>query len=367
MSDGTGRLYKRGNTWWLDYSFRGERFRESSGSTKKGEAKALLRQRIEEMGSGGPKVNEESVTLEDLREAIVADYKRNERKSLDNVKLAFRHLYDGFKQGKHTRAVDITTDRVNRYVADRKDAGAANATINKELAALKRAFTIMVEADRLTRAPTIKKLQTRNVRSVKLTMADVEAICEEITDPVEPVVRFAAYTGWRKGEILSLTWRQVDFDNGTVHLDPGTTKNDKGRTFPFSALPPLAELLRQQRERTDKVERERGTIVPHVFHRDGKPMKSIRGAWNGACKRAGMPDAWFHDLRRTAVTNLDRAGVSRSFAKMLTGHKTDSVYERYSIGETEELRDSVEKLAALHQDTDTGDRQVEPIRRAQEG
>lgn len=70
-------------------------------------------------------------------------------------------------------------------------------------------------------------------------MADVEAICEEITDRVEPVVRFAALTGWRKGEILDLEWRQVDFEAGTVHLDPGTTKNSEGRTFPFSTLPPL--------------------------------------------------------------------------------------------------------------------------------
>lgn len=368
MSDGTGRLYKRGRTWWLDYSYRGERFRESSGSTKKKDAKRLLRQRIEEMGSGGPRVNEEDVTLADLRECIVADYMANGRKSLENVETAFGHLEDGFPQGKRTRAVDITADRVTRYVADRKEEGAANATINKELAALRRAFNLMVDAGRLSRAPSIKTLSTDNVRESFLTMGDVDAICTEIADELAPVVRFAALTGWRKGEVLGLTWRQVDFESGTVRLDPGTTKNRDGRTFPFTALPPLERLLREQRAYTDEVEKRTGSIVPHVFHRDGDEIKSMRGAWKGAAKRAGVPGAWFHDLRRTAVRNLERASVPRSVATKLTGHKTEAVYRRYAIADEAALQEGVQKLAALHADTDhQQDRSAIPLRQAQGG
>lgn len=353
MSDGTGRIYKRGNTWWIDYSFRGERHRESSGSTKKKDARALLQQRMREMGQGGPMVDEEEITFADLREIVVTDYKVNGKKSLPTVQRAFDHLEDTFKGW---RAVDITTDRIKAHIAGRKDEGAANSTINKELAALKRAYSLMEEASRLSRSPHVPKLKTDNVRESFLTMADVDAICEEIADNLVPVVRFAALTGWRKGEVLSLRWRQVDFEAGMVHLEPGTTKNDEGRTFPFNALPPLEELLRRQRKQTDKVERCKNKIVAHVFHRDGDKIKSMIGAWNGATERAGVPDAWFHDLRRTAVRNLERAGVPRSVATKLTGHKTESVYRRYAIADEAALQEGVEKLACLHEHSETKSR-----------
>lgn len=365
MSDGTGSIYRRGKVWWVDYSFRGERHRESSKSTRKKDAKKLLQKRMKEMAGGGPMVDEEDVTFADLREAVVSDYKINGRKSLDRVERAFDHLEDWFEGW---RAVDLQAKAVRSYVAHRKEAGAANATINKELAALRRGLNLLKEDGILSRVPKIKALETNNVRRSFLTMADVEAVCQEISDALAPVVRFAALTGWRKGEILNLRWRHVDFTAGTIHLEPGTTKNAEGRTFPFDTYAPLAALLREQRERTDAVERREGRIVSHVFHRDGAPIKSMRGAWNGATDRAGIPDAWFHDLRRTAVRNLERAGVPRSVATKLTGHKTEAVYRRYAIADEAALQEGVEKLAAMHADTEAQeDRTAVPLRRAQEG
>jgi integrase len=120
-----------------------------------------------------------------------------------------------------------------------------------------------------------------------------------------------------------------------------------GRSFPFSALPPLAALLEAQREHTRTVERETGKIVRYVFHRRGERIGSIREAWNGACRRAGVPDAIFHDLRRTAVRRLERAGVPRSVAMKLTGHKTEAVYRRYAIADHAALHEGVGKLAKL--------------------
>jgi integrase len=322
-------------------------FRESSGSTRKKAAQALLRQRTAEMATGGPMADEEAVTLADLRAAIVADYEANGRKSLARMKQAWAHVEEYF--GKHRRAVDITPDRVKAYIAARKKDDVANSTINKELAALRRAFNLMKDAGRLSRGPSIKALATRNTRTDFLSMADVDAICAALDDEdVVPVVRFAALTGWRKAECLGLQWRNVDLDSGTIRLDVGSTKNDEGRTFPVDALPPLLRLLRQQRARTDAVEREDVRIVPHVFHRNGDRIKSIRWAWHRATQAAGLPGAWFHDLRRTAVRNLERAGVSRSVATKLTGHKTEAIYRRYAIADEEALREGVEKLAKLH-------------------
>jgi len=165
---------------------------------------------------------------------------------------------------------------------------------------------------------------------------------------------------------LSLGWSQVDFDAGTVRLEPGTTKNKEGRTFPFRALPPLEQLLVEQRARTDEVERRLGRIVPFVFHRQGEPIRSMRRAWNVACTRAGIPGAWIHDLRRTAVRNLERAGVSRSPAMKLTRHKTEAVYRRYAIADSAALAEGVEKLAQLHAGEPHG-REVIPLNPPGEG
>jgi hypothetical protein len=141
----------------------------------------------------------------------------------------------------------------------------------------------------------------------------------------------------------------------------GDEKNSEGRAFPFGALPALAALLRKQRARTAAVERATGAIVPWVFHRAGCPIKRYRRAWAGACRRAAtearggvrvvvrphLAGRIVHDLRRTAVRNLERAGVPRSVAMQLTGHTTESVYRRYAIVAEADLREGVAKLAGL--------------------
>ena len=359
---GTGRIYRRGNVYWIDYGFRGKRHRESTGSTKKKDATDLLKRRMGEMGLGtlvGP--SEERLTLADLFEDIRSDYRVNERKSTKRLETALGHLEDFFGP---SRALDVTTDRVRKYIVARKGDGAAAASIQKELAALKRAFNLAVKDKRLSTRPYIPSVKVSNTREGFFEPGELDKVVAELPPALRPVVRFAAFTGWRKGEILPLTWAQVDFDAGVVRLAPGSTKNDEGREFPFRALPPLAELLEERRERTRALERETGKIIPYVFHRDGRQIRSIRGAWNQACDRAGMAGWLFHDLRRTAVRNLERAGVSRSVAMKLTGHKTESVYRRYAIADTAAQQEGVAKLARLHAEAG-GDRKVVPIHEAQ--
>lgn len=154
---------------------------------------------------------------------------------------------------------------------------------------------------------------------------------------------FAYHTGWRRTEILTLEWRQVDFSAGTVRLDPGTMKNDDGRVFPFAVLPELKTMLEDQRAHTDRVQSERGKIVRHVFHRNGNPSRHS-GA-TAACKATGHPGRLLRDFRRTAARNLVRAGVSEKVAMTLTGHNTRSVSDRYDIVNERDLRLAVRRLA----------------------
>jgi integrase len=126
--------------------------------------------------------------------------------------------------------------------------------------------------------------------------------------------------------------------------DPGSTKNREGRMVPFAALPELADALRQRRQ--IQVRSEKAT--PWVFSRNGKPILDFRGAWRKACKAAGVPDSIPHDFRRTAVRNLERAGVSRSVAMQITGHKTESIYRRYAIVSEGDISEGLKKLAKLY-------------------
>ena len=156
----------------------------------------------------------------------------------------------------------------------------------------------------------------------------------------------------------------MDLYERVVRLDPGTTKSGEGREFSFANYPQLGELLDAQRRATDAVERKTETVVRWVFHRGGRPIKSFRGAWATACKRAGVPGAWFHDLRRTGVRNMERAGVPRSVAMGLSGHKTESIYRRYAIGDRVMQDEGVAKLAAYHASKELSQRKTVPFKKA---
>ena len=146
-----------------------------------------------------------------------------------------------------------------------------------------------------------------------------------------------------QSEVLPMEWRQVDRTAHEVRLDHGTTKNQAGRVFPFTdALRVLLDDLWAQHEAL----RQQGTICRFVFHRNGKRITDLRGAWAKACREAGFPGMLIHDLRRSAVRNMERRGLSRSVAIQLTGHKTEAVYRRYAITSEADLREGVDRLNA---------------------
>ncbi len=199
---------------------------------------------------------------------------------------------------------------------------AKNAEINRELAALRRAFRLALRAGRLVQIPYIPMLKEDNVRKGFLEQDQINRICLAVPEPLQPIVKFAYATGWRTtSEVLPLEWRNVDWGGRSVRLDPGTTKNGEGRSFSFTA--DIETILKGQ-----LAERERlntaGTICPFVFHRNGEQIMTFRTAWKNACKAAGCPGKLIHDMRRSAVRTFERAGVPRSVAMSIVGHKTES-------------------------------------------
>ncbi len=344
-----GSLYLRGNIWWASYYRNGKQIRESTEYQTNQEklAKDFLKRREGDVASGRPVSPAASkVRVEELLDDLLTDYKANDRRSLDGVTRIVARLKSTFG---HRRAHDLKTDDIQRYVVDRQTSpepdvpGAENATINRELAALKRAFNLALKGEKILRKPYIPMLAEHNVRTGFLSEVDYLALHEALPAPLNHMLAFAFRYGWRKEELLSLTWDRVDLTAGTVRLEPGTTKNREGRVVVLTE--DLKALLRRLWTETRALAERKGSPIPWVFHRNGRPVKDFRKAWETSCEKVGLAGRVFHDLRRTAVRGMERRGIPRSVAMKLTGHKTEAIYRRYAIVSEQDLREAAVKLA----------------------
>ncbi len=339
-----GQIRKRGKTWWIRYYRNGQRFEESARTDKWEDARDLLRKKEGAIADGAPMTSKIGrVRFEDAAADLETDYTINKKRSLSHVK---RHVKRLTKVFGGRRMSDITGADVRTYVDERQKAGASNATINRELSALRRMYTLAVDAGKLLARPKVRLLEENNARQGFFEREQFVSVLGHLTAPLQAVATFAYFTGWRKSEILGLEWRRVDRKAGIVRLDVGTTKNGDGREFSYGALPDVKAMIDRQWAAHEKLAKA-GKLQPLVFQRNGKGINSFRKAWITACAAAGCPGRIPHDFRRTAVRNLERAGVSRSVAMKLTGHKTENVYRRYAIVSSGDLADASRKLHAL--------------------
>jgi integrase len=296
-------------------------------------AKKLLKKRIGEVSQARLLgANQDRLTFDDLAQALLADYQINGRRSLRSARLSISHLrkFFGFD-----RAVDITTDRIKAYAADRQKAKAANASINRELAALKRMFSLAVEDGRLSHIPYIPTLEEDNARQGFLDHSAFVSLRANLSEYLRDPITFLYLSGWRLGELKALEWRDVDLAGNVVRLRPEISKNKDGRLLPLSG-----ELL----EIMDRALANRRFDSPFVFNREGEPIGDFRKAWSSACKAAGLHPILVHDLRRTAVRNMVRAGIADRVAMTLSGHKTRSIFDRYNIVSEADLAHAAERL-----------------------
>jgi integrase len=332
---------------WIYYQDRHKKqVKENAHTENEAEAWKLLKKRHGEVAAGrpvGPDVNR--TTFDDMATMIVNDYKANGWRSLKRCEGCVEHLRGYFGTD---RAIEITSDRITAYVAGRQKEGASNGTINNELATLSRMFELAIIAGKAATKPHISKLAEHNTRKGFFEREQLEAVLKRLPDEIKPVTVTAYVTGWRvHDEILTRQKHHLDLKGGWLRLEPGETKNGEGRNFPLT--PMLREALEAQVQKTRALELAKGAIIPWLFHRNGKPITSFRAAWKKACKEAGIPGKIPHDFRRTAVRNLERAGVPRSSAMAMVGHKTQSIYQRYAIVDQGMLEEAALKLALQHE------------------
>lgn len=333
-----GSVYKRGNTFWIKYYQNGKPYYESTGSAKDADAKRLLKRREGEISQGKhPGIYFDKVRFDELAADFLTDYRVNQKKSLKKAEQETDHLEGYF--GGH-RVTQITTPKIQAYIEHRLNKGAANGTINRELAALKRMFNLGAKQTpaKVDRVPHIPMLKENNIRKGFFEHGDFIALRDALPSHLKGFVTFAYKTGWRVSEIKNLTWSQVDLEQGIVRIEPGEAKNDEGRTVYLDDE--LRELFNQAWE-------ARSNLIPYVFlaRNDRDMLKGFRKAWDKACKDAKIGKKLFHDLRRTAVRNMVRAGIPERVAMMVSGHKTRAVFERYNIVSDTDLRMAAQKQA----------------------
>jgi integrase len=337
-TDGSGTLYLRGNIWWVKIRVDGRPVYESSKSPKKSEAiklrdKLLARKARGELSGGSA---DKALIGELLDDVLKSDIKPSTRYVWEKV--IEKNIRPFFGKIKAQR---LTTDLMDKYREKRKGEGRSDATANRELSILRTSFHNARKRTppKVLVVPYFPIVAETNIRKGFLTDEQYDSLRDEL--PVELKALFVTgyITGLRRGEITAIRWPQVDFEAGLITLDKGETKNDDPRSVPILDGD-MGDLLRAAKKERD----EKWPTSPWVFSRGGERIIDFRWAWDEACKRAGVPDLNFHDLRRTAVRNMRRAGIPQVIRMKISGHKTDSMERRYNIVDAEDLNMARELL-----------------------
>ncbi len=235
------------------------------------------------------------------------------------------------------RASEMTTDKQTTYRTERMDAGAAPATVNREMVILHRAFKQAAENEppKISRVPKFQFFKEDNARKRFASQEEIDALRLAAkrgrNAPWLPAfLEIAIQFGWRRGEMMGLRVADINVADKTIRLHK--TKNGDAREVPMNrAVSTLLLPLVVNRPTEEK-----------VF-----PVSEIRYPWDRLCKNAGVTGLHIHDLRRTAARRLRAQGNDSSVIKKVCGWKTDSVFQRYCIVNQDDMREALRTTEKL--------------------
>ena len=245
---------------------------------------------------------------------------------------------------KKRPVMTLTVEHVDQYRAKRwgetTKAGTPPkpATLDREVEFLKRILNYATECGKVPHNPIarVKLLRQPNVRRVIVDEEDFERLYRKAEEPLRPLLLVAYETGMRKQEVLNLRWNQVRPRAGLIKLEAQDTKTNEPRTII------MTDRVREAVLSQPRSIRKNG----HVFLNPatGKRWVDIKKMFNRAKKAAKMEELWFHDLRRSFVTNARKRGIPESIVMQMSGHKTREVFARYNIIVEQDLRNAIEIL-----------------------
>lgn len=312
----------------MSYKVGGRWKNESTGLKIRRDAEKVLNHKMLLAAlAQSPIPDSSNISWQDLRSLVIRDYNLRKRKSLDTLLYRLSHLDKFFSD---VSALDLAS-RIGDYINIRLKKVSHN-TIERELAVVRRAFSLAKKERLVLRVPYIPHLEDQNVRFGFLHHHEYLDLMQALPEYLRGPVCLAYHTGMRQGEIFGLTWDKVDMIEEVIWIDATSSKNRTPRMVPIGK-----ELLKYLMV-AGKRKRIGDAPSPVWLNRFGTGrIKDIRFSWKKAVKKIGKPDLLFHDLRRCGVRNLIRAGVPRSIAMAISGHKTESVFERYNIIEGEDI------------------------------
>lgn len=349
----TGEKKLKSAFWYAQYyelkDGKRRQVRVNTKQTVRAKALVELRRLMSERDGGVPNPNDlKKIHYADLRAALIASYVAHGNRSLlvraDGTEtiMGLSQLdkfmgYDANNPGPPVTA--ITTELAQKFVEQRRADGAGNAVINRSLAALRRMLKIAKHRKRIQDVPFIEFQKEPSARRGFITDKQFGALIKNLPSHLRPLIALLFFCGVRLGEALAIEWSQIDFKAGLIRLYD--TKNDEPRVVPLPSL--LRMLLRPIEPKTGR-----------VFD-----ATNLRKEWMTACEAAGLgrkikqeekpydpryEGLTIHDLRRSAVRNLVRAGVPETIAMKISGHRTRSVFDRYAIASETDLRSAMSRV-----------------------
>ena len=339
--------YKRGDSpvWWVSFTDqRGKRVRRSTGTEDRAEADALEAKWKLEAYKARQWDEQPNHSFEELMSAYLKATAGDRRpRSEETVKMHVRRLRQTFA-GQEMES--LSAGDVGAYIRRRKDDGVSNSTINRELEVLAAAITYAVREWewRLPNPVTGRMLKEPEGRLRWLTRAQAVALirvaeAEPKSPHLAPLITLALHTGMRRGELLGLEWSRVDLNAGLIYLEAEHTKAAKRRTVPVNAVAREA-LMTRARFRAEHCPGSKWVFC----NVKGEPIGSVQTAFETACRKAGIEDFHFHDIRHTCAAWLVQAGVPLTEVRDVLGHSTIKMTERYAHLAPENMRAALARL-----------------------
>ncbi|MBM3795481.1 MAG: hypothetical protein FJW31_15770 [Acidobacteria bacterium] len=342
-SYGAGTIFRRGRVWYVSLWVDGRQLQKSSGSERRQDAVLLRDQLLGKKARGEtPDIIAAKVTCGELLDDLLAYAEVNIKPTTAHVwKLCIDPNVRPFFG--HLKAASLTTAKLQEYRRKRVAAGRSEATANRELSILRTALNRgrKCTPPKVLMIPYFPMVAETNVRQGFLTEEQYARLRDTLPEYLRPLFVTAYFTGVRLGELLSIEWRQVDWEQGFITLDSERTKSGHAWAVP---------ILEGDMETWRKWAFANADGCERVFHHDGVPFKEFRRPWEKACAAAEVPDLKFHDLRRTAVRNMRRAGVPQVVRMRISGHRTDSMERRYNIVDVDDIRAAKELLQPRQED-----------------
>ncbi|NPU86384.1 MAG: tyrosine-type recombinase/integrase [Syntrophaceae bacterium] len=333
-------VYKRGKSWYVDFVYDGQRYKESVGPVNKTIAKEKLTLIREQVIRGKYKPKPLKVPFDKFSEQYLKFSKDNKKPSSSlRDESSMKHLSRYFSGKKLS---EISPFLLEKYKMDRKREGAMEATINREMGCMRHMFTMAEKWGKAQGNPVrqVKFLKEPKEADRILSAEEEERLLEVVrtgakSKHLEAIIITALNTGMRKSEILNLKWDNVDLNNRVITVEH--TKNGEIRRIPMNKR--LTTVLKNVKS---------GSRFDYVFSEDGKPYGDVKTGWWAALRKAGIDNFRFHDLRHTFGSRLGMAGVDIKTIQELMGHRDISMTMRYSHPTSEHKMKAVEILGSSH-------------------